>query len=213
MKALRDVELAVDDNMLSRAQRASAQSRRMSVNPRLADVENPFVDLAARLGSRRVRPMVIELVQALGHYVDAVWCLRFPDRPCPWVLPGTSTSLRPPLLARHASADSGGSSSSQSSEEPMWMSRMITAVQEGKASGHVSNPPTREDARFWQAEVTYALRDVDDVVGIYKGAMWAFKKAMVAGRYGEVQDGNVVRSDGEGGNITRLLNDLEEAIW
>ena len=90
---------------------------------------------------------------------------------------------------------------------------MITAVQEGKASGHVNNPPTREDARFWQSEVTYALKDVDDVVGIYKGSMWAFNKAVKPGRYGDVVDGNVLGSDGEGGNIARLLNDLEESMW
>lgn len=213
MKALRDVELAVDEHMLSRAQRSSAEPRRMSANPRIADVENPFIDISARLASRRVRPMVIELIQALGHYVDAVWCLRYPDRPCPWVSEGSSISGRPSLSSKQASGEKTATMNIKASEERAWTSRMITAVQEGKASGHVNDPPTGKDARFWQAEVTYSLRDVDEVVGIYKGAMWAFNKAIVAGRYGEVDDGNVLGTDGQGGNIARLLNDLEEAIW
>ncbi|ORX34509.1 hypothetical protein BD324DRAFT_653283 [Kockovaella imperatae] len=68
VRALRDVELAVDHS---------------KVRP-LASA-NPFSDITSRLGSRRIRPLVLELVQALGHYVDALWFVLYPDRPCPWI--------------------------------------------------------------------------------------------------------------------------------
>lgn len=90
---------------------------------------------------------------------------------------------------------------------------MITAVQQGKEQGYVSNPPTMVDVHFWESEVKHATRDVDDVVGIYKGEQWAFNTALTNGRYGDPDQANVLGNDGEGGNMARLLNDLEEALW
>jgi len=200
MRALQDVELAVDETVLSKTGRALSHPRRMSSNPRVSQIENPFIDISSRLGSRRVRPLVIELIHGLGHYVDAVWSLRYPGKPCPWVMgPNTPPERRKSIIPEQAAAR-------------VWRSRMITAVQAGKAEGFVS-PPTMADLKFWEEEVKYSLRDVDDVVGIYKGVAWAFSTALVAGQYGEVQSSNVVGADEEGGNIARLLNDLEEAMW
>ena len=154
----------------------------------MSELENPFIDLAPRLGSRRIRPMVIELIQALAHYVDAVWCVTHPGKRCPWV-------------AEEGEAARG------------WTSAMITAVQTGKASGHVNAQPVERDVRFWAEEVRFALREVDEVVGICKGVGWAFDAGISRGEYGEVEVANVLGDDGWGGSLARLLNDLEEAIW
>jgi hypothetical protein len=199
MRALQDVELAVDETVLVKTGRATSQPRRMSTNPRVSDIDNPFIDISSRLASRRVRPLVIELIHALGHYIDAVWCLRYPGEPCPWVL-GSNTPERRKSIVPDQRAEGG------------WKSRMISAVQGGKADGFVPDP-TMADLKFWEDEVKYSLRDVDEVVGIYKGVAWAFHTAIMTGQYGEVQTSNVVGREGEGGNIARLLNDLEEAMW
>lgn len=193
VRALRDVELAVDEDILAAAiaQRAD-QPRRMSTNPRVSEAENPFIDIATRLGSRRVRPMVLELIQALGHFIDAVWSITYPSAPCPWIISEVNEN---PL------------------DEKRWRSRMITAVQEGKASGHVNSPPSKRDVAFWGQEVRFALRDVDEVVGIYKGVGWAFSTALSKGWYGDIGVENILGEDGRGGNLARLLNDLEEAMW
>jgi len=189
VRALLDVELAIDENLLAEAaQRAAIFPQRLSTSPRLSEIENPFIDLAARLGSRRVRPMAIELIQALGHYIDAVWYLAYPGTPCSWIA---------------TTADSGR----------RWTSRMITAVQEGKVRGHVNTSPTVREVAFWAEEVRFGLREVDEVVGIYKGVGWAFSTAMLDGGYGEISAPNALGEDGKGGNLARLLNDLEEAIW
>lgn len=201
VRALQYVELAVDEDVLAaNAQRAESQLRRMSTNPRVSETENPFIDIASRLGSRRVRPTVLELVQALAHFIDAVWCITYPDQRCPWIIEGEG-EIRQSL---HQSA---------TEEERRWTSRMITAVQEGKSSGHVTASPTDTDVAFWGQEVRFALRDVDEVVGIYKGVGWAFSTAISRGGYGEVMAANVLGEDGRGGHIARLLNDLEEAMW
>ncbi|OCF38651.1 hypothetical protein I317_07572 [Kwoniella heveanensis CBS 569] len=205
--ALRDVELAVDDEILERAERAKALPRRMSTQPRISELPNPFSEIAQRLGSRRVRPIVLELVQALGHFVDAVWCTHYPDRPCPWIL-GVDESPTPVSIRRMTTTFA-----TDAEAKAIWKSPMITAVQEGKKGGHVGTPPSIKDIKFWGAEVTFSIRDVDEVVGICKGVGWAFGAAMRDGDYGAVVPENVLGLKGEGGGMVRLLNDLEEAIW
>ncbi|KAK4689806.1 hypothetical protein P7C73_g286, partial [Tremellales sp. Uapishka_1] len=206
VRALQDTELAIDEDLLAEAaERARSQPRRVSMNPRLSELENPFIDLVPRLGSRRVRPLVLELVQALGHYVDAVWHTRFPMKTCPWI----QDLSRPDLGARRRSL----AAMMEYQASHTWVSQMITAVQTGKMEGHVSMPPTTRDVRFYEEEVIQGLRDVDEVVGIMKGAGRAFAKALRTGDYGKVSVDNVVNNRGLGGNIARLLNDLEEVIW
>jgi hypothetical protein len=156
---------------------------------------NPFYDIAHRLSTRRVRPLVLELIQALGHYIDATWSLANPGKPCPWA-EGTKTSPQP-----------------DGNDQPEWSSKMVTAVRGGKKTGHVSSPATYMDVQFWESEVRYGLKDVDAVVGIYHGAAWAFNAAVEEGRYGEVHAENVMRAGEHGGGMTRLLHDLEEAFW
>jgi hypothetical protein len=199
--ALRDVELAVDEAVLRsmEASRSRLGSRRMSVVPPPFPERNPFEDVAPRLTSRRVRPLVLELVQALGHFIDAVWYLAHPDQPCPWAEPTSSSSSIAPL--------------SRSESQNGWKSKMVTAVQEGRRNGHLNDPPTSADAKFWEDEVRHGLKDVDTVVGIYKGVAWAFDIAMNEGRYGDVHPENVTASGEHGGGLTRLLHDLEEALW
>lgn len=210
--ALRDVELAVDEDVLRSMEdgggRSRMNSRRMSVVPPPFPESNPFDDIAPRLTSRRVRPLVLELVQALGHFIDAVWYLAHPDRPCPWVEPTDPT----------ASTSTAGSSSKpmpsgRSMDHSQWKSKMITAVRDGRRDGYVDDPPTPKDAEFWESEVRDALKDVDQVVGIYKGVAWAFNIAMNEGRYGDVHAKNVTTTGEHGGGLTRLLHDLEEALW
>ncbi|WVW78711.1 hypothetical protein I302_100671 [Kwoniella bestiolae CBS 10118] len=213
--ALRDVELAIDEEVLERNERmkhpnGGLQNRRMSTQPRISELPNPFSDIAQRLGSRRVRPIVLELIQALGHYLDAVWCITYPNRPCPWII-GVDESPIPPSVRRMTIAQQ--TAEQQLSQQMTWKSPMITAVQEGKKTGHVNVPPTIRDVKFWGDEVTFAIRDVDEVVGIYKGVGWAFGAAMRDGVYGAVSSDNVLGVKGEGGGMARLLNDLEEAIW
>lgn len=202
--ALRDVELAVDEDVLRSmdAARGRLNSRRMSVVPAPFPESNPFDDIAPRLTSRRVRPLVLELVQALGHFIDAVWYIAHPDQPCPWAEQATTstTSSNVPM----SRANSGQST---------WRSKMVTAVQEGRKNGDVDDPPTSRDATFWEEEVRNGLKDVDSVVGIYKGVAWAFNIAMNEGRYGAVHPENVTASGEHGGGLTRLLHDLEEALW
>ncbi|ORY27774.1 hypothetical protein BCR39DRAFT_537093 [Naematelia encephala] len=194
VRALRDVELAIDTAILNRAKLDQDRARRMSTNARLSTLENPFIDLAARLTSRRVRPIVLELIQALGHYIDIIWTINFPDAPCPWTQREAGPSRRHPL-------------------ETGWKSRMITAVQASKATGHVDSKPADADLKFWEDEVVFGVRDTNEVVGICKGVGWGFKTAMIQGRYGDVDPDNVIGSDGTGGNYARLLNDLEEVLW
>ena len=157
VKALRDVELAVDHEVLSKL-RPGARRPPISTRPRLSLRPNPFMDIAQRLSTRRIRPLVLELVQALGHYLDALWNLTHSDGPIPWIDEG---SLQ-------------------------WRSKVIAAVQEGKRLGYVADPPTQEDVSFWAEEVGHALRDVDDAVGIFKGVGWAFEGALTEGEYGDV---------------------------
>ena len=90
---------------------------------------------------------------------------------------------------------------------------MVTAVQEGRKNGHLDDPPTSGDAKFWEDEVGHGIKDVGRVVGIYKGTAWAFDLAMNEGRYGAVHPENVTTSGEHGGGLTRLLHDLEEALW
>jgi hypothetical protein len=243
MQALRDVELAVDDQVLSRggllktsqSGTSGSGNRRGSTNRRVSERDNPFMDISPRLGSRRVRPIVLELLHALGHYIDAVWCIENPGVPCPWVFEGVHSNphsrqnsssnilsrgrsltghiqntspIGPRQSLKGKEADLGDNASSRH-----WQSRVITAVQEGKASGYVIDPPRPVDIKYWQGEVMFGLMDVDHVVGVVKGMGRAFQKAMLEGDYGELSKANVLGDHGVGGNVARLLNDLEEAIW
>lgn len=278
MLALRDVELAIDESILRQVEETG---RKTSQAARLCEADNPFEEMGARLSSRRVRPAVVELIQALGHYIDAVWAVeqalrcgeaekspggqsqnpgssptprrqnrRIP-RPCPWAAP-----------IRQAENDSSIPLSTpnqtiQNRHDQAWISRMLTAVAQARSSGHLSDPPTQRDLAFWEMETKCCIRDVEDVVGIYKGVKWAFTRAFMDGEYGEVERGNVLVTRGksrvgkprdvsreeefrqgdegrtserqeedeeeddenedevevEGGNMVRLLNDLEEALW
>jgi len=167
----------------------------MSVVPPPYPESNPFYDIAPRLTSRRVRPLVLELIQALGHYIDAIWAMSNPGKPCPWAEPSDTSAKAP------------------ESDQPDWRSKMITAVAEGKRAGHVETPITARDARFWEDEVRHGIKDANNVVGIYKGVAWAFNTAMMEGRYGEIHKENVITSGEHEGGLTRLLHDLEEAMW
>lgn len=94
-----------------------------------------------------------------------------------------------------------------------WKSPMITAVQEGKRTGHVPTTIADNYIQFCENEVAYAIGDVDQVVGVRKGAGYIFGRALGAGEYGAPVRSNVLGVNGEGGGMARLLNDLEEAIW
>ncbi|WVN85221.1 uncharacterized protein L203_100366 [Cryptococcus depauperatus CBS 7841] len=199
--ALRDVELAIDEDILERSKQAKVVPRRMSNRPRLAEAPNPFVNIAQRLGSRRVRPFVIELVHALGYFIDAVWTLTYPHDPCPWIINDGNFDQLPNMPQGMQVGPS------------YWKSLMLTAVQEGKHAGHVPILPTAEDVEFWQEEVGFAMLDVDEVVGIQKRVRHAFARAVRLGQYGKLDKENVVGLAKEGGGVARLLNDLEEALW
>lgn len=200
--ALRDVELAVDEDVLRSMEgaRSRLNSRRMSVVPPPFPDNNPFYDIVPRLSSRRVRPLVLELIQALGHFIDAVWYLEHPDQHCPWAVPTATTSSVP-------------SPTPPGDNPSVWRSKMVTVVQDGKRDGHVDSSPTARDVQFWGTEIRHALKDVDSRVGIFKGVAWAFDTAIVEGRYGDVHPKNVTASGEHGGGLIRLLHDLEEALW
>ncbi|BEI82354.1 hypothetical protein CcaverHIS002_0302220 [Cutaneotrichosporon cavernicola] len=194
VRALHDVELAVDPAWLE-ASVAPRQVRRLSTHPRVSpEMENPFAAIDTLLSRRRIRPLVLELVQALGSYIDAVWCTTYPDRPCPWS--GVPSSRRGSLA----------------SNAKGWKSWTITAVQEGKRLGLLNSPPTAEDVAFYGREIRYGLRDIDEAVNRRKDLGWAFGETVVRGGYGDIVPSNVL-TDGRAGNIPRLLNDLEEALW
>ena len=205
VRALIDVELAVNEVYVQQTLRHpyNLDPRRSSHQPRLSDLPNPFIEIAPRLASRRVRPLVLELIQALGHLVDAVWAQLFTDQPCPWAIDITIDGAQ----ASHPTQPQ------VAGREEAWRSRMITAVRGGKISGHVRDPPTEIDVSFWEQETRYCLQDVDETVGIYKGAAWAFMLALQSGMYGPIDRGNAILSSGAGGHLLRLLADLEEALW
>lgn len=160
-------------------------------------MENPFAAIDTLLSRRRIRPLVLELVQALGAYIDAVWCTTYPDRACPWA---GAPSVRRASLTRGAAPPKA------------WKSWTITAVQEGKRQGFLSSPPTDGDVAFYAREIRYGLRDIDEAVNRRKDMGWAFGETVVRGDYGDIVPSNVM-TDGQAGNIPRLLNDLEEALW
>lgn len=209
--ALRDVELAVDEEILERTQRAQATSPHFVSNrSRLYETLNPFGDITHRLSSRRVRPIALELIQALGHLVDAVWLSTYPDRPCPWIIgldeSPIQSSIKHLIMTYRTPTDAYQTGVG-------WKSPMITAVQEGKRTGYVPTTIADSYIQFCENEVAYAIGDVDQVVGVSKGAGYIFGRALRAGEYGAPVRTNVLGANGEGGGMTRLLNDLEEAIW
>lgn len=190
------MELAVDEDIMARTTAQSRQhSRLLSTHPRVSVVDNAFMDIVDRLVSRRIRPIVLELVHALGHYIYILWSMTYPERPCPWIMTA-SDNTQPPLLRG-------------------WRSYTITAVAEHRAAGAELATPSPITLAFWRAEVGYALRDVEEVVGVWKKRGRIFASSLEAGQYGQVEDGNVLGTEdaGAGGNMARLLNDLEEAIW
>lgn len=208
---LRDVELAIDEEILERTQRAQATSPRFVSNrPRLYETPNPFGDITHRLSSRRVRPIALELIQALGHLADAVWLSTYPDRPCPWIIGLDESPIQSPIkhliMAYRTPTDAYQTGVG-------WKSPMITAVQEGKRTGYVPTTIADSYIQFCENEVAYAIGDVDQVVGVSKGAGYIFGRALRAGEYGAPVRTNVLGANGEGGGMARLLNDLEEAIW
>lgn len=203
VRALADVELAVDPQYLAASSVSPlSRLRRLSTHPRLSDMENPFAAIDTLLCRRRIRPLVLELVLALGAYIDAVWCTTYPERPCPWA--GVPVNV----AARRASLVPQGGGPPKS-----WRSWTITAVQEGKKQGFLSNPPTESDVAFWGWEIRYGLRDIDEAINRRKDLGWAFGETVIRGQYGDIVPSNVLMPDGSGGNIPRLLNDLEEALW
>lgn len=192
IRALRDVELAIDEAML----RSGAVHRSSSVGVAIGGLsgqDNPFLELCPRLGSRRVRPIVVELIQALSHYIDALWSFQRPDEPLPW------TEQAPPSLAAPSTQ--------------VWRSKALSAVQVGKQTGHVPNQRAGSDLQFWADEVGHTLQDVDDVVGMCKGLGRAFTVAMRKGAYGDFSPRNTITDDGHPAGYIRLLSDLEMAIW
>lgn len=195
MLALQDVELAVDEDVAARSLAHRRQSSRATnALARGFDIENPFMEIASRLGSRRIRPIVLELIQALGHYVYTLWSITYPDIPCPLIIPPGDITM--PLI------QNGGS-------------RTITAVADGQAEGYISTPPSTTELAYWRAEAEYGLRDVNDAVGKWKKQGEVFSLGLKEGHYGDVEDENVLGDEkGKyGGNIFRLLVDLEEVLW
>lgn len=197
VRQLRDVELAVDPAYLGQR---TASGRRLSSHPRMSEKENPFHSIHALVLRRGIRPFVLELVQALGAFIDAVWSVCHPGEACPWAgVP--QVSRRPSFMGalQHPKT---------------WCSWTLAAVQEGKKQDILSNPPTEKDVAFWHREVRYGLQDIDEAVNRRKDLGWAFGKAVVDGQYGDIKAANVFSSDGiSPGNIARLLNDLEEVLW
>lgn len=189
-RALQDVELAVDVEVLAAARRKRDEPavRRLSSRPRVSPVENPFIDIVGRMGSRRVRPIVLELLHALGCWIDAVWSISHPSQPCPWGKTATTT------------------------ESSSWTSPILGAILDARSNGFLVDRPTVIDADFWQEESHHSILDVDEVVGIVKGLGWAFSAAMSKGDY-RVESDNIILPNGRPGDVPRLLNDLEEVIW
>lgn len=164
-------------------------------------MENPFAAIDTLLSRRGIRPLVLELVQALGAYIDAVWSITYPTVPCPWVGVPMSLAVRRTSIAANT--------------PPLktWRSWTITAVQEGKRRGLLTSTPTERDVLFWGWEIRYGLRDIDEAVNRRKDMGWAFGESVVQGQYGDITPANVMAGEGKGGNVARLLNDLEEALW
>jgi hypothetical protein len=186
MQALRDVELAIDEEVLARSGgRGVGSVSTGHARHRISNRENPFIGITTRLGTRRVRPIVLELILALGHYVDGVWSITHPGSPCPWA----------------------------SAEEKVWSSRVLAAIQEGKRDGHVIHPAGEGEVEFWEREVKFGLIDLDQTFGSVKGHRRGVHKALIKGEYGEVTRESVLGVDDEGGDLVRLLNDLEDVIW
>lgn len=208
VRALKDVELAIDPSFYGGETIPQlTRSRRLSTHPRVSDMENPFGDIDALLCRRGIRPLVLELVQALGAYVDAVWSTTHPNIPNPWA------GVPLPSAARRQSALSPTSPTSPSPAAKKWHSWTLTAVQEAKRRGLMNNPQTHDDVGFWALEIRYGLRDIDQAVSCRKDMGWAFGEVVVRGQYGDIIQANVFANDGSAGNIPRLLNDLEEALW
>jgi len=210
VRALRDVELAIDPTFFG-AEYVSptSRARRLSTHPRVSDMENPFAAIDTLLCRRRIRPLVLELVQALGAYIDAVWSTTNGLKPNPWA------GVPMPAAARRASSLTPMSPTSPTSSKAAknWHSWTLTAVQEAKRRGLISNPPTARDVEFWALEIRYGLRDIDEAVNRRKDLGWAFGEVVIRGEYGDIIPANVFANDGGAGNIPRLLNDLEEALW
>ena len=141
--------------------------------------------IAERMGSRRVRPIILELIRSLGHYIFAVWVLEQGGE-MPWI--GDDDPLR-----------------------PTWKSHTLSAVHAARQTDIIP-PPDLYHLTFWRAEVEYGLNDANAAVGVYKKQGWAFTQALRSGKYGAIEDVNVLTGSGAG-NIVRMLNDLEEAIW
>ena len=181
--ALKDVELAVDESILANNPRSSSRF----TSPRVSTSENPFLLIASRLSSRRVRPIILELIRSLGHYIYAVWTIE-QQGPCPWI--GDDDH---PLARR------------------TWRSHVLCAVDAARQEGVVPSPDLYQ-LTFWRTEVEYGLHDANAAVGIMKKQGWAFTRALRSGKYGSVEDTNVL-SGAAAGNIVRMLNDLEEALW
>lgn len=205
VRALRNVELAVDPDWLAASSVSPlSRVRRLSTHPRVStDMENPFSTIDTLLCRRRIRPLVLELVQALGAYIDAVWYTTYPDQACPWA--GVPLSI----AARRASV----SPNAGAPPSKTWRSWTITAVQEGKRQGFMSCPPTEADVAFWGREIRYGLRDIDEAINRRKDLGWAFGETVIKGNYGDIVPSNVLTPGGKAANIPRLLNDLEEALW
>jgi hypothetical protein len=196
MRALQDVELAVDEDIMARsAAEARQSSRLLSSQPRVSTLDNPFSDIAERITSRRIRPILLELIHSLGHYIFALWSLTHPDSPCPWIIP--SGGEMPAQLLR------------------IWGSRTITAVSEGQREGYLPKTLTEPMLAFWRAEVEYGLQDVNQAVGKWKKQGEVFSTGYAEGKYGDVLDANALPDERkpESGNMARLLNDLEEVVW
>jgi hypothetical protein len=203
---LRDVELAIDPSMLGTDYVSPmSRARRLSTHPRVSDVENPFATIDSLMCRRGIRPLVLEIVHALGAYVDAVWAITHPREANPWV--GV-----PMPSVRRASALSPLSPTTPVSPKS-WHSWTLTAVQEAKRRNLIADPPTLRDVEFWEVEIRYGLRDIDEAVNRRKDLGWAFGEVVIRGEYGDIIPANVFANDGSAGNIPRLLNDLEEALW
>jgi hypothetical protein len=168
----------------------------------VSEAENPFAAIDTLLCRRLIRPLVLELVQALGAFIDAVWATTHTGQPIPWAgMPTIAVARRASSLNPMPQHGKG------------WHSWTIAAVQEGKRRGLLPDPPTAADVDFWELEIRYGLRDIDEAVNRRKDLGWAFGEVVIRGNYGDIIPSNVFAAGDNAGNIPRLLNDLEEALW
>ena len=167
---------------------------RPPVRPRVSGLPNPLVPLQKMLGARRTRPLMIELIHAVGLYVDAVWTVH-------------RAGLSPPGVIMQP----------QDPQHPKWISPTLSAIKQAREDS-ILPPPTQSDILFYGTEVQEAVAEVEEALG---GGKWSFARYLVEGGYGSVTVRNAGGEadvdwelEGSGGlGMIRLLGDMEDVLW